>query len=102
MAQHASSFGLGGVVAAVALTQGTTFLLTTHSMEEADDLCSRVAIMHLGNVVASGTPAELKSSLGRPDATLNDVFVHYAGDSLDGGGGYRETSRTRRTARRLR
>jgi ABC-2 type transport system ATP-binding protein len=80
---------------------GTTIFLTTHSMEEADGLCGRVAIMHLGNVAALGSPADLKASLGRPDATLNDVFVHYAGDTLESGGGYRETSRTRRTVRRL-
>jgi ABC-2 type transport system ATP-binding protein len=91
-----------GHVRSLRADQGTTFLLTTHSMEEADDLCDRVAIMHKGVVVALGTPTELKSSLGRADATLNDVFVHYAGDSLDSGGGYRETSRTRRTVRRLR
>lgn len=80
----------------------TTILLTTHFMEEADSLCSRVAIMHLGRVAALGTPTELKMSLGRPGATLDDVFVHYAGDRLEAAvGGYRETSRTRRTARRL-
>jgi ABC-2 type transport system ATP-binding protein len=80
---------------------GTTIFLTTHFMEEADSLCSRVAIMHLGRVVAIGTPADLKASLGIAEATLDDVFVHYAGSSLDNGGSYRETSRTRRTARRL-
>lgn len=80
---------------------GTTIFLTTHFMEEADNLCSRVAIMYLGRVVAIGTPADLKLSLGITEATLDDVFVHYAGSSLDNGGGYRETSRTRRTARRL-
>ncbi len=81
---------------------GTTILLTTHSMEEADALCRRVAIMHLGVVAALGTPGELKAELGTPDATLDDVFAHFAGgESLDSGGGYRETARTRRTARRL-
>jgi len=80
---------------------GTTILLTTHLMEEADSLCNRVAIMHLGKVVAMGTPAELKESIATPGATLNDVFIYYAGDSLDSGGNYREISRTRRTAKRL-
>lgn len=82
---------------------GTTLFLTTHSMEEADELCSRIAILHLGRIAALGSPAELKASLGRPGATLNDVFRHYAGDELEAGGGgaYRETSRGRRTARRL-
>jgi ABC-2 type transport system ATP-binding protein len=80
---------------------GTTILLTTHLMEEADRLCDRVAIMHLGRVVAIGTPAELKASIGGNGATLDDVFVHYTGNTLDSGGTYRETIRERRTARRL-
>ncbi len=80
---------------------GTTIFLTTHLMEEADALCDRVAIMHRGRVAALGTPAELKASLGREGATLDDVFMHYAGDTLESGGSYRETSRIRRTARRL-
>jgi len=80
---------------------GTTILLTTHLMEEADRLCDRVAIMHLGRVVAIGTPAELKASIGGNGATLDDVFVHYTGNTLDAGGTYRETIRERRTARRL-
>ncbi|MGA2972565.1 MAG: ATP-binding cassette domain-containing protein [Candidatus Bathyarchaeia archaeon] len=79
---------------------GTTFLLTTHYMEEADHLCDRVAIMHLGKVAAIGTPAELKASIGGNGVTLEDVFVHYTGAELDSGS-YREVSRTRRAARRL-
>jgi len=79
----------------------TTILLTTHLMEEADALCGQIAIMHLGNVVAAGTPAALKASIGGNGATLDDVFIHYSGDSLDSGGTYRDTSRARRTARRL-
>jgi len=79
---------------------GTTILLTTHYMEEADELCNRVAIMHLGKVAAIGTPAELKATVGE-SATLDDVFVHYSGYEVDSGGNYREVSRTRRTARRL-
>jgi len=80
---------------------GTTILLTTHYMEEADGLCNRVAIMHQGQVMVSGTPAELKVSLGDNGATLEQVFVHYAGAALESGGNYRETFRTRRTAQRL-
>ena len=77
-----------------------TILMTTHLMEEADALCTRIAIMHLGQMVAQGTPAELKASLKRDDATLDDVFIHYTGDGMEGGT-YREVSRTRRTAKRL-
>ncbi len=95
---------------------GTTILLTTHSMEEADEHCGRVAIMHLGHTVAMGTPGELKASTRKETAregadaadqpisgevSLDDVFAHYTGAALESGGSYRDTSRTRRTARRL-
>ncbi len=80
---------------------GTTILLTTHYMDEAEELCGRVAIMHFGKVAAMGTPAELEASLNKPSATLDDVFEHYAGGQIETGGGYRDTVRTRRTLRRL-
>lgn len=83
---------------------GTTILLTTHYMEEADELCGRVAIMHIGKMAALGTPTELKKSVPANDhgeTTLNDVFAYYTKGELDSGGSYRDTSRTRRTARRL-
>ncbi len=80
---------------------GTALLLTTHLMEEADALCRRLAIMHRGRVVALGTPAELKASTGSADASLDDVFIRYAGAEVETGGAYRATEGARRTARRL-
>ena len=80
---------------------GMTIFLTTHYMEEADSLCNRVAIMHRGKVAALGTPDELKATVGGPGTSLDDVFVHYTGDELESGGSYRDTSRSRRTARRV-
>src|SRR5450755_2042773 len=44
--------------------QGQTILLTTHYMEEADQLCARVAIMDHGKILALDTPAVLKQSVG--------------------------------------
>jgi ABC-2 type transport system ATP-binding protein len=82
---------------------GMTVLMTTHHMEEADLHCDRVALMHRGTVRATGSPAELKATLG-PDATLDDVFRHFTGGTLDeepGKGGIRDVRRARRTARRL-
>jgi len=79
----------------------TTIFMTTHYMEEAESLCSRVAIMHLGKIAAIGTPSDLKASIGGPNITMDDVFAHYAGGTLESGEGFRETERTRRTARRL-
>ncbi|GIU89310.1 MAG: daunorubicin resistance protein DrrA family ABC transporter ATP-binding protein [Acidimicrobiia bacterium] len=43
---------------------GMTIFLTTQYLEEADELADRVAIMNLGRIVAEGTPAALKRSLG--------------------------------------
>ncbi|HET6303345.1 MAG TPA: ATP-binding cassette domain-containing protein [Myxococcota bacterium] len=54
-----------------------TLLLTTHSMEEADALCERVAILDRGRVVAEGAPEALKSALG---GDLLVVALERAGD----------------------
>ena len=63
--------------------KGMTILYTTHYMEEADRLCERVAIMDGGQIVAMGTPQELKSQIGPPDqVTLEDVFLRLTGRTL--------------------
>jgi ABC-2 type transport system ATP-binding protein len=87
-------------VRALRAETGMTVLLTTHYMEEADQLCERVALMHQGRIVASGTPGKLKSELG-PDATMDDVFRHHTGSRLDNEGSFRDVRSARRTARRL-
>lgn len=80
---------------------GTTILLTTHYMEEADQLCDRVALMHQGEIAAIGSPVELKAREG-PEATLEDVFRHYSGRQLiDEGGNLRDVRAVRRTVRRV-
>lgn len=43
--------------------RGKTIVLTTHNMEEADELCHRVAIVDHGRVIAEGSPEELKRSI---------------------------------------
>src|SRR5258708_10500347 len=78
---------------------GMTIVLTTHLMEEADNLCNRVAIMHLGEVTGTGTPQALKESISGDNVTLDDVFIHYAGGDLESGGTFREASRARRVAK---
>jgi ABC-2 type transport system ATP-binding protein len=54
--------------------EGTTVFLTTQYLEEADQLADRLSIISAGRLVAEGTPAELKSQVGRPhlDITLSD------------------------------
>ena len=58
-------------------TRNLTMLLTTHYMEEADKLCDRIAIVDHGNLVALGTPAELKNSV----AGANVVEVRFDRDT---------------------
>ncbi|MFL7790912.1 MAG: ABC transporter ATP-binding protein [Anaerolineae bacterium] len=58
--------------------QGVTVFLTTHTMEEADQLSNRIALLDQGKIVALDTPAELKAAHGE-GATLEDVFVHLTG-----------------------
>ncbi|HEY8448138.1 MAG TPA: ABC transporter ATP-binding protein [Thermomicrobiales bacterium] len=50
--------------------EGTTVFLTTHSMEEADELCDRVAFLAKGRIVALDTPRELKLRYGQRTATV--------------------------------
>lgn len=49
---------------------GTTILITTHDMTEADDLCDRIAIMSSGKIAVIGSPADLKESVGRETLTI--------------------------------
>jgi ABC-2 type transport system ATP-binding protein len=72
-------------------SEGRTVLLTTHYMEEAEELCDRVAIMDHGKIVAMDRPAALVDSLlsrgfqkERTEnlANLEDVFLDLTGRAL--------------------
>jgi len=77
-----------------------TVLITTHDMEEADELCDQLAILHWGKIAVVGRPSDLKTAIG-PDATLDNVFARYSGGSIQEGGSYGDIRQTRRTASRL-
>lgn len=71
--------------------QGTTVIITTHYMDEAEYLCDRVAIIEAGKIVALASPDKLiddlvASGFERPKqvkkANLEDVFIHLTGHSL--------------------
>jgi len=79
---------------------GTTILITTHDMEEADKLCDIVAFMHLGHILRMDAPAKLKLEIGK-NATLDDVFLKYAGASIEGGGDFSYAKQIRRTISHL-
>ena len=75
---------LRGFIAGLA-KGGVTVFLTTHYMEEADQLCERVAILNQGVVVAVDTPQNLKANQGEDQAvTLEDVFIRLTGQQLAG------------------
>ncbi|GAA2215028.1 ATP-binding cassette domain-containing protein [Nonomuraea monospora] len=101
--------GVWDHIMAVRAASGMTVLVTTHYMDEADQYCDRVALMHQGRVRALGTPRRLTDDLRarRGDGTsptLEDVFRDVAGsglDDLDKGGEFRDVRRTRRTAARV-
>ena len=73
---------------------GTTVFLTTQYLEEADQLCDRLAIIDDGRIVREGTPAQLKAELReRPgldhEPTLDDVFLDATGRTRARGRGRR-------------
>jgi ABC-2 type transport system ATP-binding protein len=66
---------------------GGTIVLTTHYMDEAEELCDRVAVVDHGRVIALGTPGELVGALAAPrvvthHGTLEDVFMSLTGRHL--------------------
>jgi ABC-2 type transport system ATP-binding protein len=80
---------------------GTTILVTTHLMEEAERYCERLAIMDMGRLVEQGEPAEL---LERHDTdSLEEVFTAVTGRAIDehSEGRIADVRAQRRVARRL-
>jgi ABC-2 type transport system ATP-binding protein len=63
---------------------GTTILLTTHDMQEAESLCDRIAIIDSGKVVALETPMALKKLIpsNGHEPTLEEVFLELTGKPL--------------------
>jgi ABC-2 type transport system ATP-binding protein len=71
--------------------KGTTVIITTHYMDEAEVLCDRVAVIDSGKIIAIDTPDKLIDDLVASGferkkevkaATLEDVFIHLTGKSL--------------------
>ncbi|MGH9306827.1 MAG: ATP-binding cassette domain-containing protein, partial [Acidimicrobiales bacterium] len=67
-----SRLDLWGVIEGL-VKEGTTVLLTTQYLEEADRLAERIAVVDHGRVISQGTPSQLKADLG---ATVLDIGVH--------------------------
>ena len=72
---------------------GTTVLLTTQYLDEAEQLADRIAILHQGRIIVNGTLAELKQLLPaakveyvEKQPTLEEVFLAIVGDDNESGG----------------
>jgi ABC-2 type transport system ATP-binding protein len=71
--------------------QGTTVILTTHYMDEAEQLCDRIAIIDAGKIISLDSPDKMiddlvSSGFERPKqvkaANLEDVFIHLTGNPI--------------------
>jgi ABC-2 type transport system ATP-binding protein len=74
--------------------RGTTVLLTTQYLDEAEHLADRIAILHQGRIIANGTLAELKQLFPpaqveyvEKQPTLEDVFLAITGSAITGSDG---------------
>ena len=66
--------------------EGTTMLLTTQYLEEADRFADFVHVLNHGKVIASGTPSDLKERAGASGGTLDEAFLTLTGTALTGTG----------------
>lgn len=65
--------------------EGTTIVITTHDMEEAERICDRISIIHEGRIVAEGTAQELKDMArnARGEPTLEKAFFKFTGEEWE-------------------
>jgi ABC-2 type transport system ATP-binding protein len=60
-------------------SRGGTILMSTHTLEVAEDMCDRIGIIQGGKIVACGTMAELRHQFAAGDASLEDLFLRLTG-----------------------
>jgi len=61
------------------VNRGGTVLMSTHTLEVAETMCDRIAIVHCGKIVASGNMSELQEQTSSEDLGLEDVFLKLTG-----------------------
>ena len=61
------------------VNRGGTVLMSTHTLEVAETMCDRIAILHGGRIVASGNMSELQEQTSSEDLGLEDVFLKLTG-----------------------
>lgn len=67
--------------------QGKGILLTTHYMQEVEELCDYIYILHDGQLIREGTPKEIASLHKGPEASLEDAIIQLAKEFSDASGG---------------
>jgi ABC-2 type transport system ATP-binding protein len=60
---------------------GVAILMSTHTLEVAEEMCDRISIILKGKIIARGTVDELRALAGHPDQQLTDVFLRLTGGS---------------------
>jgi ABC-2 type transport system ATP-binding protein len=65
--------------------QGVSILMSTHTLEVAEEMCDRISIIQKGRIIARGTVEELRAMAGGADEQLTPVFL-----KLTGGGALQE------------
>lgn len=59
--------------------EGVSILFSTHVLEIAEAMCTRISIMNEGSIIAEGTVQELRAKAGMPSSTLEDTFLKLTG-----------------------
>jgi ABC-2 type transport system ATP-binding protein len=65
------------------VARGGTILMSTHTLEVAESMCDRIAIMQGGRILAQGTMAELREQTASGDSSLEDLFLRLTGGFQD-------------------
>jgi ABC-2 type transport system ATP-binding protein len=65
------------------VARGGTVLMSTHTLEVAETMCDRIAIIHGGKIVAHGTMAEVQEQTASEDLGLEDLFLKLTGGLRD-------------------
>jgi len=61
--------------------RGVAILMSTHTLEVAEEMCDRISIILQGKIIARGTVAEVRAMAGNPDDQLTSVFLKLTGGS---------------------
>jgi ABC-2 type transport system ATP-binding protein len=61
--------------------QGVAILMSTHTLEVAEEMCDRISIILGGRIIAHGTVAELRALAGNEDEELTPLFLRLTGGS---------------------